>query len=251
MSKEKASSPSRQQEKSKVTPAMVPRSERSSLAILKFINSSPQKKGDRFQPWEYGIPAMLTTDLEQTSLFNIVERLRLNDILREHEMQQAGLIDPETALAVGKLATAEYLLSGTFMVVGQELRIHVQIFSVQGEILLGSAYAKGRVDQFFLVEKEIFTKVTRVLKVILDEEKQASIVNAVETRSLDASLKNYSGETALIKAHELEKTGRSREIPELMKYAKQMFVEALEFDPGYDRARINISRMINAIPMTL
>ncbi|HQI02038.1 MAG TPA: CsgG/HfaB family protein [Deltaproteobacteria bacterium] len=240
-----------QQGKSKGIPAAVPKSERPALAILKFINTSSQKGGERFRPWEYGIPAMLTTDLEQTSMFIMVERLRLNDILREHEMQQAGLTDPATALAVGKLATAKYVLSGTFMVTGQELRIHVQVFSVEGGTLLGEASAKGRVDRFFLVEKDAFVKVTRVLNIMLEEEKQARIVGAVETKSLEASLKNYSGETALIKVHELEKTGNRREIAELMKYAKQMFTEALEFDPGYDRAKINISRMINAIPMTL
>lgn len=251
VSKDKAPSLSPRQDKSTESLLVVPQGERSTLAILKFINNSPKKRGERFQPWEYGIPAMLTTDLEQTSMFNMVERLRLNDILREHDMHQAGLTDPATTLAVGKLAAARYILAGTFTVVGKELRINVQVFSVEGGILLGEASAKGGVDRFFQVEKDIFVKVTRVLHVMLEEEKQARIVSAVETESLDASLKNYSGETALVKADELEKTGRSGEAAGLVEYARQMFKEALEYDPEYERARKNISKLINAIPMTL
>ncbi|MEN6473685.1 MAG: CsgG/HfaB family protein [Syntrophaceae bacterium] len=243
--------PSRPQEKRTLFPFIMPRTHRSTLAVLKFINTSEQEQGSRYQPWEYGIAAMLTTDLEETSLFNIVDRERLNDILREHQLQQAGLTDPSTALAIGKLATARYILTGSFMVVGQKLRINVQVFSVEKGILLGAASATGRVDQFFLVEKEIFTKVTPVLKVMLDEDKQAKIINAVETRSVDASLKNYSGEMVLMKADAMKKSGSLDEIVRLMKEAKKMFEEALQYDPDYERAKTNIANMVNAIPMTL
>lgn len=243
--------PSRPQEKSKFFQFIMPRAHRSTLAVLKFINTSAKETGAHYQPWEYGIAAMLTTDLEETCLFNIVDRERLNDILREHQLQQAGLTDPATALAIGKLATARYILSGSFMVVGQKLRINVQVFSVEKGILLGAASATGRVDQFFLVEKEIFTKVTPVLQVMLDEDKQAKIINAYETRSVDASLKNYSGEMVLMKADEMKKTGSLDEIARLMKEAKKMFEEALQYDPDYERAKTNIANMVNAIPMTL
>jgi TolB-like protein len=251
LSKDNSASHSRQQVKSKEAPAIVPRAERSTLAVLKFINTSSQEKGAYYQPWEYGIAAMLTTDLEETSMFNMVDRMRLNDILREHSMQQAGLTDPATALAIGKLLTARYILSGTFMVVGQDLRINVQVFSVEKGIQLGAASATGRVDQFFLVEKEIFVKITRVMQVMLDEEKQARIMSAVETKSVDASLNNYAGEIALMLADELKKMGRSNEVTRWVNFAKQKFEEALQYDPEYERAKLNISKMVIAIPMTL
>lgn len=225
--------------------------ERSTLAVLKFINTSALGKGEHYQPWEYGIASMLTTDLQETAMFNIVDRERLNDILFEHRMQQSGLTDPATALTIGKLVTARYILTGSFMVVGDQLRINVQTLSVEKGILLGSASATGKVDQFFLVEKEIYSKVTHVLQVMLDEEQQTRIMNAVETKSVDASLKNYSGETTLMKADELKKTGSMDEISRLMKEAKRMFEEALRYDPDFERAKVNISKLVIAIPMTL
>lgn len=235
----------------KQAPPAAVRPQKSTLAVLRFINTSAQKKGGYYQPWEYGIAAMLTTDLQETDMFNIVDRERLNDILQEHRLQKAGLTDPSTALAIGKLATARYILTGSFLVVGQKLRINVQVFSVERGIQLGAVSATGSVDQFFLVEKEIYAKVTPVLQVMLDQEQQDRIMRTVETKSVDASLKNYAGETVLMEADELKKTGSTDEIARLMKEAKRMFEEALHYDPDFERAKVNISKLVIAIPMTL
>jgi TolB-like protein len=235
----------------KVTDTISPRSERSGLAVLKFANSTSKERSDYYQPWEYGIAAMLTTDLEETSMFNIVDRERLNDVLKEHKLQQAGLVDPKSAVTIGRLTAARYILSGTFIVVGRDLKITVQVFCVEKGILLGATSATGKTEKFFVVQKELFTKVTKVLKVILDDEKKAKIMNTVETKSVDASLKNYSGEIALMKADESKKMGNKEESAKLQKQAKQDFKEALEYDPNYERAKKNLSKLVMAIPMTL
>jgi len=67
----------------------IPRSERAGVAILNFKNTSVQDRATQFQPWEYGIATMLTTDLETIRIFNIVERGRLKDIIQEHKLQDS------------------------------------------------------------------------------------------------------------------------------------------------------------------
>ncbi len=220
---------------------------RSALAVLKFINTSSKENADLYQPWEYGIASMLTTDLEETSMFNMIDRVRLNDILREHELQKAGLTDPATALSIGKLVTARYILTGSFIVARKDLRIDVQVFSVEKGILLGAASSKGKVDKFFLVEKDAFNKVTRVLKIMLDEEKKAKIMSSIETKSVNASLMNYSGESALLEADELKKTGKNKEAVGLLEHANKMFNEALKYDQNFNKAKVNIFKVIDAI----
>ena len=230
---------------------IIPRHQRSGLAILKFINSTSNEKADYFQPWEYGIAAMLTTDIEQTGMFNIVDRERLNDILEEQRLQATDLFDQSTAVSIGKMVSAEYILTGTFMVVENNLKIMGQVFSVEKGIQLGAVSAVGATEQFFMVEKELFEKVSDTLSMMLDTEKKRKILASIETKSVDASLNNYSGEIAMLKAEEMKKRGDTEKTKMYNDEAKNKFREALKADPKYKRAKENLSRLQMAIPMTL
>jgi TolB-like protein len=228
-----------------------PRAERSGLAVIKFVNTTSHVDSGRFDPWEYGIPAMLTTDLEQTALFNIVDRARLKDILDEQQLQQSGLVDPTTAVTIGKLTAAHYILTGTFMVIGDDLSINAQVFCVEQGIQLGAISSAGKMDEFFMVEKDLFIKITQTLQVVVDDKKQAKIMRRVETRSVEASLKNYAGEMALFMAASMEKLGKIKDSIVLKDDARNNFKQALEFDPTYKRAKDNFSKLAMGVPMTL
>jgi TolB-like protein len=228
-----------------------PRADRSALAVIKFVNATSHVDARRFDPWEYGIPAMLTTDLEQTALFNIVDRARLKDILDEQHLQQSGLVDPTTAVTIGKLTAAHYILTGTFMVIGENLNINAQVFCVEQGIQLGAISSAGKMDEFFKVEKELFIKITQTLQVVVDDKKQAKIMRRVETRSVEASLKNYAGEMSLFMATAMEKMGKIKDSIMLKDDARNNFKQALDYDPTYQRAKENFSRLAMGVPMTL
>jgi len=229
----------------------IPRSERAGLAILNFKNTTAQERAMKFQPWEYGLAAMLTTDLEEIGIFNIVDRERLKDILGEQKLQYSGLVDQNTAVRLGKLIAAQYILTGSFSEMNGELRIAAQIFSVEKGIQLGATSIVGETKNFFLVEKKLFVKIIGFMEVMLSEEEKAKIVKAVETQSVDASLKNYSGEMAMVKAAELKRMGKREEAVRLLREAKERFSEALEYDPNYQRAKKNLATLVMAIPLTL
>jgi TolB-like protein len=229
----------------------IPRSERDGVAVLNFKNTTAQEQANQFQPWEYGIATMLTTDLEAIGIFNIVERERLRDIAKELNLQNSGLVDKDTAVAVGKLTAARYILTGSFTEMNGELRIAVQIFSVEKGIQLGAASMTGKTNEFFHLEKRLFIKVIDFLEVMLSEENKEKIMKNIETESVNASLKNYSGEMAMVKAQELKRVGKKDEAIRLLRDAKNEFAEALEYDPNYARAKKNLATLARAIPITL
>jgi TolB-like protein len=229
----------------------IPRSERAGLAILNFKNTTAQERAMKFQPWEYGLAAMLTTDLEEIGIFNIVDRERLRDVLSEQVLQYSGLVDQKTAVRLGRLIAAQYILTGSFVEMNGELRIAAQIFSVEKGIQLGATSIVGETKHFFMVEKKLFVKIIGFMEVMLSEEERTKIVKAVETQSVDASLKNYSGEMAVAKAAELKKMGKREEAVRLLREAKEKFSEALEYDPNYTRAKKNLATLVMAIPLTL
>ncbi|MCK5344874.1 MAG: hypothetical protein KAR20_15795, partial [Candidatus Heimdallarchaeota archaeon] len=195
--------------------------------------------------------SMIMTDLESVGLFNIISKERLKDILEQMAFQQYGFVDDQEAVKIGKIAAARYLLTGSFMELNGYLRIEAQVFSVERGVQLGAAEVTGRTNTFFHMEKKLVIKVLNYMDVVLNKNEANLIVKNIETRSIDASLNNYAGEVAVIKANELKKKGEASEAASLIKEAENNFKKALQHDPNYTRAKKNLLKLAKAIPMTI
>lgn len=122
------------------------------VAVLPFDNASTDKS---LAPLGKGLQAMVTTDLSQISRYDLVERARLLEIQKELSLQRTGAIDKATAAKVGKLAGASHLLTGSFTVVGDTMRIDARLFAVgTGKVLLADK-VQGDKEAFFDLEKDL------------------------------------------------------------------------------------------------
>jgi TolB-like protein len=229
----------------------IPRNERKNLMVLNLKNTTPKAKAEEFMPWEFGIASMLMTDLESIGLFNIISRERLKDVMSEQEFQLSGAVDPAKAMQAGKLLAAKYMLSGSFMEMNGSLRIESQVFSIETGAQLGASAVTGKTDQFFELEKELVIKVTAYLDAMLTASESSAIKKKVETRSVEASLNNYSGEIAMLTAEQLKQKGDQVKAKEVLNQAKEEFREALKYDPNYERAKQNLAKIAMSIPVTL
>jgi TolB-like protein len=229
----------------------IPRNQRTVMMVLNFKNSSVKDAASTYQPWEIGIASMVMTDLESIGVFNVLSKERLRDILDQQAFQLTGAVDEKTAVEVGKLAAAQYLLAGSFMVVNSELYIEATVFSIEKGVALGASSVRGRFDSFFDLEKQLVVELTSYLGVLLNADEQVWFTAQIETRSADASLDNYSGEMAVLKAKELRAKGRSDLAAKLIEEARAKFERALKIDPAYERAKRNLSSLTMAMPMTL
>lgn len=229
----------------------VPREERKGLAVFNFVNTSPAAIAEQYQPWALGIPAMLMTDLESIGLFNIVSRERFSDIVKEQQLQASGLVDPETAVQMGKLIAAHYILTGSFSVMEDRMRIETNVYSVESGVQLGAASVEGTTTKFFLLEKHLVIKVTSYLEAMLSDDDVSRLSSNVGTRSIQASLNNYAGEIWLLEAKNLKNKGRTKQADSARESAKKNFKMALKHDPAYQRAKDNLAKLLMGIPLTL
>lgn len=114
------------------------------VAVLDFKNNSRQFNLDVL---EKNVPEMLKTELSRLgSGIWVVERQKLEMILQEQALAQAGLIDQKTAQEVGQLAGAQYLLTGEISLSGSRLRLDCHILKVatgqvRGEKIVGDRNA--------------------------------------------------------------------------------------------------------------
>lgn len=229
----------------------LPRDQRAVLMVLNFRNSSAAEASTSYQPWEHGIASMVMTDLESIGVFNVLSRERLNDILDQQAFQLSGAVDAKSAVEVGRIAAAEYLLTGSFMVVNKELYIEGTVFSIKKGVAIGASSVRGRFDSFFALEKQLVVEMTSYLGVLLDADEKVWFTAQVETRSVDASLANYAGEIALVMAKEHRRKGDPDRAAKLIAEARARFEKALTLDPEYERAKRNLSSLTMAMPMTL
>ncbi len=77
------------------------------VAVLDFSGGSLLQEHLRFS-----MSDMLITALVQAGRFTVVERERVADLRREQEFQQGGMVDPATAVQVGRLLGAELVVHG-------------------------------------------------------------------------------------------------------------------------------------------
>ena len=60
----------------------------------------------------HGASDMLITALVKTKKYKVYERDRLNSIMKEQNLQMSGAVDMSTAVQIGKLVGAKYILTG-------------------------------------------------------------------------------------------------------------------------------------------
>jgi hypothetical protein len=85
---------------------------RPGVAILPFTVSIAGPGGEDYKSLGLGVAALLSTDLVNSANVRVVDREQLNALLREQDLSSTGRISAETAVRLGKLVGARYMLVG-------------------------------------------------------------------------------------------------------------------------------------------
>ncbi len=199
------------------------------LAVMDFTNTSVDEK-ERFDSMQQGFASMMINYLEGATGLKVVERERIQWLLDELELQRdGGLVDQASAVRTGKLLGANAVLFGAFTVHGNQMWISARLVKVEtGEILLAEQIF-GKKDEFFELIEKLSDQVADAIGVELAKNNNdnnggsASAGGDGESHSLDAVL-SYSQGLGLIEQEKYQE-------------AYDKFIEALEYDPNYTRAR--------------
>jgi len=92
-----------------------------SIAVADFT-SDVRADWERWKDLTHGLPDMLSDALVNSRRFDVYEREKLNTIMREQSFQGSGFADPQTAVALGKVAGVHYILTGKLLDYGREVR---------------------------------------------------------------------------------------------------------------------------------
>jgi TolB-like protein len=128
------------------------------VSVLYFDNQTNRAEYDVLRK---GFADMMVTDLVAWDGVTVVERDKLESVLSELKLQQSKAFDKATAVKVGKLMGAQYLVTGALLLQGEHtLRIDARLIAAEGGKDVTAASVTGEKDKVFDLEQELVTKLT-------------------------------------------------------------------------------------------
>ena len=112
------------------------------IAVVDFRNTG---NDESYNYLENTIPEAIITYLAKAGNIEIVERSRLKDALKEMELGMSGIMDEQTAVEVGKAVGANAILVGSFVSIGDVIRINARLIDVKTSRIIKAEIVQGGV----------------------------------------------------------------------------------------------------------
>jgi serine/threonine protein kinase len=115
------------------------------IAVLPFEHFVPDAKDPT--GIRNGVGRVMTTRLEQSGLFDVVERARLQAVLAELDLSQSSKFDPAETNRIGKLLGARQLVLGSIFMFGKKLRMDASFVDTETGRVICSEGSDGPPDE--------------------------------------------------------------------------------------------------------
>ncbi len=160
------------------------------LAIIYFDNSGGEPSMNKLKK---GLADMLITDLSNVNMLDIVERDKLESILKEQKLNNSKDFDPNTASKVGKLLGAQVILTGAYFEMMGSLRLDARFIDVETGKILKSDGVDGQTSSFFKIQKQLAWKIINNMDVKLSDEEKKELESKEKSKALSfEDLNQYS-----------------------------------------------------------
>lgn len=191
-----------------------------SVAVLplRFIGEN-----EELAPLQVALADMMITDLGTVGGVTVLERARIQSLLDEMALTEAGYADPASGARAGRLLRAEHVVQGVLTTLGEQaLRIDAAVLDPRAAAARSELASEGALETLFDLEKQVVFRVLDALGVQLTEaEREAISENRAE--NILAFLSYGRGLQALDRGDYTQ--------------AAAFFQQAVQLDPGFTRAQ--------------
>ncbi len=135
------------------------------IAVLYFDNNSIGKDHADYDGVGKGIADMLITDMASNPNVRIVERERIQSLLVEQNLTRQGTIDPQTAIRLGKIIGAQYMITGGFMSDGRGTYVlTARAINVETSAITNPVRLSSKGDDVLALIGQLSTKLNTEMK---------------------------------------------------------------------------------------
>ncbi len=156
------------------------------IAIMEFDNFSIGKYQEELGPIGKGLADFFEHDFGKISSMTVVERDKIAYVLKEIELQKSGAVDMSTAVRVGKILGAQYMVFGSITQLdSKQTRMVVRVVSVETSEIIASVDKEGK-PEYSKLEKELVEQLAELLDIQLSDDIK-KLIQEGGTESLDAT----------------------------------------------------------------
>ena len=197
-------------------------SEVTTIAIMEFDNFSVGQYQEELGYLAKGLADFFEIDFSKVTSLRVVERDKINAVLRELELTEAGKVDQATAAKVGKLLGAQLMVFGSITQLdGKTARMVVRVVKTETSEILTSVDKEGKPD-YVKMEKELVAELAEKLDIKITGEIK-DLIQETATQSMDAATL-YSKALFYQDKYDYQQ-------------AYAFFKQAYEADPTFDEAK--------------
>ncbi len=181
-----------------------------------------QGSEDRYAALGRGLAEFMTIDLGHVNQLQLVERVRLQELLDEINIAQGDHFDPSTAPRVGRLVGAGRLVGGVYDIDGGDMQLSAAMWEVERADIEDLGLSTGALSVILQLQKQLVFRVIDAMGIELTEEERRNI-EYIPTQNLQAFL-------AFSRGLESEDAGA-------FDPAGAYYEQALQLDPNFREAR--------------
>ncbi|MBI4539230.1 MAG: tetratricopeptide repeat protein [Gemmatimonadetes bacterium] len=191
-----------------------------SVAVLplRFVGEN-----EELAPLQVALADMMITDLGLVGSVTVLERSRVQSLIEEMALTEAGYADPASGTRAGRLLRAENVIQGVLTTLGREaLRIDAAVLDPQAAATRSELTNEGALNGLFDLEKRMVFSVLDALGIQLTPGEREAI-NENRAENILAFLAYGRGLQALDRGDYAQ--------------ASAFFQQAVQLDPNFGRAQ--------------
>ncbi|HSR14856.1 MAG TPA: CsgG/HfaB family protein, partial [Gemmatimonadales bacterium] len=192
---------------------------RNAVAVLpwSYVGADPS-----LQPLGYGLAHLIMSDLAGVDGLTLIERERIQALLDEMALRDAGQVDPATAARAGRLLRASHVLHGVVRQTEDGVRLEATVVRTSDGSVEALGGAGDRLDRLFALEKTLVLDLVAQMGIPLSPAEERALTER-PVQDLQAFLAFSEGLAA-------ERRGDYRG-------ASRLFSAATGRDPAFGAAR--------------
>jgi len=203
------------------------------ILVYPFENTGPKE----FSWISAGMTETVIADLTRLRSISVITDESRRKALKEMTLGQAGALEDETVIEVGKVTGANLVCSGSYMVIGNRIRAIAKLINIETGAVKTSAKIDGTVDGIFeLQDAVVFT--------LMAEAEKVEVTDMAKIRFAETSRKEIA-EKAKPKQEAYEWYAKAKEIQNTDPKQAMVYLEyALEAEPEYLEALSSIGILL-------
>ena len=150
------------------------------IAVLDFRNTSQHKE----LSWlSQAVAETLVTKLAGVVSIHVIERGQLDKVIKEQRLSLTDLFDPSKAAKVGRLAGAQVVVIGGYVVFGKDLMFNLRFVDTETGVVQHTAQVQGGISD----DKTLFVALNRLADAAVESLEKKVVVQGGEKRVVKAA----------------------------------------------------------------